>query len=631
MVKLKKRTSVLAMLGVASCIAIGGALVFANSGVKNAAVKGSVNDYTISFEEGVNAVADSFAAKTHLGNDVEFAASNAAAAEGKWAALGENGYVYNVDKISQIQGIYLDFTGSLDIAWGFDSDNLVRYKEIRENLGYFDFDHDLPNYFFIHSSTGASIEAMRVVFNCVAEDSPAKDFYSNFNLDYVSKKFTVTGSGETVYFESLENIYVAGHEFELLGRNDNSLEYIDKELYATITFDEGGASIDAILESTSVSGTLGDYVPVLDGSKLGIPTNFAAIASYDVKKEEPEYAGTLADPIDLDFVATSTKDRFVADVSKYSGNKYFKFKIEEAGVYRVYSSTSSSGSRETTMSGLYSADAPTVDIKGNSNSGGWSDATTSKAGCAECGDYIAKSNWDFYGEIQLAEGEYIMYAYIAANSTIPCYFGVEKYDDGTTATRVDSLVDTVTKRLEFVQSKAFLAEAMKTGMVVEGDKVYMATLADGGFVYRAESLVPITVEMFNSAYSSMSDIADSGFDFSYSMGPNDIFVRELTGDTSALERMFLAGLGIGTASTRDELIAQGYADLDWNIADTVEMFVGLNGELVSMCAYDSTLSSPVNYMIEFEEIADVSFEISKVTINVEDEVPGENPGTQEDF
>ncbi|MCR5091969.1 MAG: Ig-like domain-containing protein [Bacilli bacterium] len=266
---------------------------------------------------------------------------------------------------------------------------------------------------------------------------------------------------------------------------------------------EGDAVITAAVDGVSATKTVHILAHKLDAAKMGLPASYKMEVSY-TREVTIEQTGAKETPLSYHPSADNANGVLIDGNSMPSDGLYYRFTVVTAGTYRLYSN----GSADTEIKELYKYNAdgtvPSDFYNGFTKNDTYS-SSTYPASATLCGN-----NDDFYTEVALEEGDYLVRVYVYSYKRGQFVFHIETtdadnpvYPDGPTATK--EVTDTYS--LYRKESVGYYTLTTKSGVALKDGKAYGYSLNEREHEYQLSNK---EIAGFDLASTSLANFASAG-------------------------------------------------------------------------------------------------------------------------
>ncbi len=306
---------------------------------------------------------------------------------------------------------------------------------------------------------------------------------------------------------------------------------------------EGDAIITAAVDGVTATKTVHILAHKLDATKMGLPASYKMEFHY-THDEDIVREGTKDDPRSFHPSADNDNGVLITPANYRSGGLYYRFKILTAGIYRLYSHSSSDpkiggfykyNADGTLPSGNYSAF-----VAGTTYVDDYKDTALQKL---PDGQGLTSSENDFYSELELEVGEYAVLVSFWGNAS-DMVFHIESKGDNPIYPEGPADTETVidTYELDRVEGVGYYSKATNSGAMLKNGKVYpFAYVADeNDYILQKDEMVG-----FDLASTAISNMAGAGVAaYVKTEDGSDYFT---IGTTSGFGQLIVSLLGVDPA------------------------------------------------------------------------------------
>jgi hypothetical protein len=329
----------------------------------------------------------------------------------------------------------------------------------------------------------------------------------------VKAEITITVFETTITISGEDSAYIGG-EIQLSAATENAEGTVawSSSAPAIASVDqngkvsalaEGDAIITAAVDGVSATKTVHILAHKLDAAKINLPASYSMSIDY-VHEVTIEQTGAKETPLSYHPSADNANGVLIDGNSMPSDGLYYRFTVVTAGTYRLYSN----GSADTEIKELYKYNAdgtvPSAFYNGFTKNDTYS-SSTYPASATLCGNKD-----DFYTEVALEEGDYLVRVYVYSYKRGQFVFHIETtdadnpvYPDGPAATK--EVTDTYS--LYRKEGVGYYTPTTESGVALKDGKAY-------NFKYNATELEYVMKKQelvgFDFASTALSAVASAG-------------------------------------------------------------------------------------------------------------------------
>ena len=329
----------------------------------------------------------------------------------------------------------------------------------------------------------------------------------------VKAEITITVLETTITISGEDSAYIGG-EIQLSAATENAEGTVawSSSAPAIASVDqngkvsalaEGDAIITAAVDGVTATKTVHILAHKLDAAKINLPASYSMSIDY-VHEVTIEQTGAKETPLSYHPSADNANGVLIDGNSMPSDGLYYRFTVVTAGTYRLYSN----GSADTEIKELYKYNAdgtvPSAFYNGFTKNDSYS-SSTYPASATLCGNKD-----DFYTEVALEEGDYLVRVYVYSYKRGQFVFHIETtdadnpvYPDGPAATK--EVTDTYS--LYRKEGVGYYTPTTESGVALKDGKAY-------NFEYNATELEYVMKKQelvgFDFASTALSAVASAG-------------------------------------------------------------------------------------------------------------------------
>ncbi len=329
----------------------------------------------------------------------------------------------------------------------------------------------------------------------------------------VKAEITITVYETTITISGEDSAYIGG-EIQLSAATENAEGTVawSSSAPAIASVDqngkvsalaEGDAIITAAVDGVTATKTVHIFAHKLDAAKINLPASYSMSIDY-VHEVTIEQTGAKETPLSYHPSADNANGVLIDGNSMPSDGLYYRFTVVTAGTYRLYSN----GSADTEIKELYKYNAdgtvPSAFYNGFTKNDSYS-SSTYPASATLCGNKD-----DFYTEVALEEGDYLVRVYVYSYKRGQFVFHIETtdadnpvYPDGPAATK--EVTDTYS--LYRKEGVGYYSFVKKNGVLLKDGKAYGYSLNEREHEYQ---LSKKEVAGFDLASTSLANFASAG-------------------------------------------------------------------------------------------------------------------------
>ena len=329
----------------------------------------------------------------------------------------------------------------------------------------------------------------------------------------VKAEITITVLETTITISGEDSAYIGG-EIQLSAATENAegtvawcssapaIASVDQNGKVS-ALAEGDAIITAAVDGVTATKTVHILAHKLDAAKINLPASYSMSIDY-VHEVTIEQTGAKETPLSYHPSADNANGVLIDGNSMPSDGLYYRFTVVTAGTYRLYSN----GSADTEIKELYKYNAdgtvPSAFYNGFTKNDSYS-SSTYPASATLCGNKD-----DFYTEVALEEGDYLVRVYVYSYKRGQFVFHIETtdadnpvYPDGPAATK--EVTDTYS--LYRKEGVGYYTPTTESGVALKDGKAY-------NFEYNATELEYVMKKQelvgFDFASTALSAVASAG-------------------------------------------------------------------------------------------------------------------------